>query len=782
MLEDVEVKSRPRIRRLGDTLSYDVGSFAHQEDRSIGDVIRRIPGMEVSESGQIKYQGKTISNFYIDGDDLLDDRYAIGTRTIPHHMVKDIQVLNNHEHLKVLKNKRFSDQVAVNLVIKEDAKLQLTGQAKLGIGLPEQYDSEINTMLFNKKYKMLNVLNGNNVGRDLTSDLIGYNQASIFSKLGTSSVNNLLSLGTVGPPPIPQQQYYFNNTGALNTNNLFNFKNNLQLKSNVQALNDKDRSSFQGNTAYYSEGDTISFDELQHSEVKKFMSAIRLTATKNVEKLYLNNILSLEYENQSGTASLTSNSNLVNQRKNHSIRGIVNQLSLVPELKNKSIMELNWTFNYGNKPQHLIIAPGVFSEVLNAGQQYASTQQQIEVPSLYNSLSAAYRISKFKIRQFYEIGMTNDRQHLQSDLLLKQADTAPFYSSTQQGNDMTWLRNKYYINAQYELKKDRFEALLSLPLAYQTTSFEDPGFALDQHRSDLLFNPVFKAKMKISEQDDLNVNYSYNNIFGGITNVYRGLLVRNYRMLSQNQSDINQTNNHTAGLQYNYNRILKMVFLNAGINYTQSTSNTIISARVTDNITEEILVPMDNTVNTWSSYIGFDKYLFSLASTVKLKASWSLSDYNQLFNAQLLPFQNSSYSLQPSLEAKIWRNYNLSYSGNITWSASHQKSNSPEDARKLTSISQNIGLPISPIKNTHLRFSLRHHYTHQAEMQQINYVFFDFFARYRIQKWKTDLELDMTNLANIKKFQTYYISSNIAMNNQYELRGRMAIVKMIFNL
>lgn len=75
------MKSRPRIRRLGDTLSYEVNSFAKDENRSIGDVLKRLPGTEVSESGGIKYQGKSISKFYIDGDDLLEDRYNIGTRT-----------------------------------------------------------------------------------------------------------------------------------------------------------------------------------------------------------------------------------------------------------------------------------------------------------------------------------------------------------------------------------------------------------------------------------------------------------------------------------------------------------------------------------------------------------------------------------------------------------------------------------------------------------------------------------------------------------------------------
>src|SRR3546814_12824700 len=80
-LSEVEIKSKPIIRNIGDTLSYNIDSFAKNEDRSISDVIKRLPGMEVNENGKIKFNGQDISNLYIDGDDLLDEKYALGTRS-----------------------------------------------------------------------------------------------------------------------------------------------------------------------------------------------------------------------------------------------------------------------------------------------------------------------------------------------------------------------------------------------------------------------------------------------------------------------------------------------------------------------------------------------------------------------------------------------------------------------------------------------------------------------------------------------------------------------------
>ena len=69
LLKEVTVKA-DRIREQGDTITYNVGSFAQSQDRSIGDVLKRMPGIDVSQSGKIQYQGEDINKFYIEGSDL----------------------------------------------------------------------------------------------------------------------------------------------------------------------------------------------------------------------------------------------------------------------------------------------------------------------------------------------------------------------------------------------------------------------------------------------------------------------------------------------------------------------------------------------------------------------------------------------------------------------------------------------------------------------------------------------------------------------------------------
>lgn len=782
LLEDVEVKSRPAMRRMGDTLAYNVEAFAQEEDRSIGDVIARLPGMEVTESGQIKYQGKAISNFLIDGDDLLKDKYAIGNRTIPHDMVKDVQVMENHEQLKVMKGKRYSDDVAVNLIIKEDAKLKLTGQAKVGAGLPHQYDSEVNTILFNKKVKTLNALSGNNVGRDFTGEMVGFNQENSLARMGTSAINNLLSLGTVGAPPIAPSHYYFNNSVYLNSNYLINGKKDWQYKINLQTLYDQSTREFAGNTTFLNEQEDIYFDENQNSELKKFLTSLRLSANKNVDKKFVNNHLTLDYANERGTAAISSNDNSFDIRRNHQIWGFSNRLQYVPELKNKNVIEINWFMNYAEKPQEMILNPGIYPTLLHDGSAYQSTRQHVSVPQFFTNASTGYRLTKGLIKQSYSVGFSLENQHLQShiDLVEEGAVVMPTADST--ANDMQWLRSRTSLNAQYEWKSRRFQSRLSLPLTYQDTRFTDHEYQLDERKDQILFNPSFNMTHRVNREDELSANYMFSNNFGNIANVYRGMIVMNYRSISNNDSDIFETQSHNVSANYKLSRALKLLTANWGISYSKRNMNTIAAQIVSNNITQTVLVPMDNQTNNLSLSAGLDKYIFDWASTVKLQTSWSIADANQLFNEDLLRFQNRNFTLRPSIEAKIYKGFKFSYTASGSWFSTRQKDGLDHLDRDVFQASQNLGFPINLYKKVNLRFSARHLYTRQPGMEDINYLFFDTFARYRLSKPDIDLELNLTNLANIKRFETYSITSNMMTHNQYQLRGRMVVLKAVFNL
>jgi hypothetical protein len=298
----------------------------------------------------------------------------------------------------------------------------------------------------------------------------------------------------------------------------------------------------------------------------------------------------------------------------------------------------------------------------------------------------------------------------------------------------------------------------------------------------VLINPNLKARWQVSQEDYFQFNYQFAQDIGNIEDIYRGAVLRNYRMLSQNNAALNESKKHTFNLNYNLARTLKVLFANAGISYSRSLSNTILSSVIKNNITENILVNMDNLQERWSSQIGFDKYIFPLASTLKLKGSISHFKYNQLLNNALVPIRSMSYLFQPSIEAKVFKSYNISYSGLFNWSRSKQQGLDNTIQNKTTTMMHNIGFPTSPFKNGFMRLNLRNLATFQTNMKNASYTFIDFFTRYKVNKWKMDFELEMNNLANIKNYRTYLMTANMISQNEFELRGRTILLRTVFNL
>ncbi|WP_028295767.1 carboxypeptidase-like regulatory domain-containing protein [Olivibacter sitiensis] len=785
-LSEVQVKSRPRIESRGDTLSYDVESFAQAEDRSIGDVIRRMPGVEVAESGQISYNGRTISNLYIHGDDLMDGRYGLATKAITKDMIKSVDIMQHHQPIKVLQNKTYTDNVAMNLVLKDENSLKLSGQAMLGGGLPEQYDAALNTMLFNKKFKMLNSAKANNSGVDYRGDFEQFGLSGFLSGVGNTRPGALLSAGTAGNPDLPRRNYYLNNSGVINANNLVNTKGGLQLKSNIQGFLDRNTLNYTSRVDNYLAGDTIRYDELQRAVRKPFQVNTSLTAMANKESYFLNDKLSLNFSGEGNSSYMDFNGEAFDQRLRERTRDISNDLAFTPALKNRDIVDLRWYANYYNSPQRLYVGSGLNADILNGGLPYAAISQYAETPTFFSNASAAYRITRHLIKQSYQLGVMNERQRLNSDLDLAQPDGTVTDYAGDVGNALRWARDRAYLNASYELKKGKWEANLSLPLIAQRIRYSQDEYGLDERKDQFFLNPNARLKYFLNAEDYLQANYMYSNNVGNISGVYRGTVLTNYRSLRANDAELQETNTSGTGLYYNFQRSITMLFANAGINYSRVSVNSILASELTDNVQRTVLLPYQNDQSTLSANAGISKYLFGLGTTASLKSSWGRTRYNQFINGQMLPFNNDALSATLGLESKFFGSVSLSYSGTGTWNTSRQLSTdgSPGNAldNRMRRLDQNASLGYSPARGLFLTARARHIQATQANAADISYLFTDANVRYKVSKWRTDLELDLTNLANVRDYEVFSLSSNRFSVNRYEIRGRMAILRATFNL
>lgn len=171
MLKEVQIRSG-RVWGRQDTLKYDLTRFASSKDRNVSDVLKKLPGINVEENGTIKYNGKAISNLYVEGMDVSGGRYNQINNNLKADAVQAAEVIEGHQPIKSLRGKTFTDDVALNLKLKPEVRSKwiYTVMAGGGYGEKALYDASFNALQLSRNRQTVYTYKANNTGRNLFSD------------------------------------------------------------------------------------------------------------------------------------------------------------------------------------------------------------------------------------------------------------------------------------------------------------------------------------------------------------------------------------------------------------------------------------------------------------------------------------------------------------------------------------------------------------------------------------------------------------------------------------
>jgi hypothetical protein len=528
-LKSVTIKnSRPVLRTSGDTLSYRVSDFSGAQDRVIGDVIKRLPGISVATDGTISYNGKTISNLYIGGDNLLDDKYNIATGTIPQGVVDQVQVIENHQPVKMLQNKVKSDDVALNLTIKKDARLQLVGQESVGAGLPGNYDLDLNAMMFKDKYKAINYIKGNNTGTDVQNDLLSHNLSSYLDRLNNDKPATVLSLGTAGTPDLAENRYLFDESGMLSLNNLVNFKKGEQLKINLAYIHDRQRQDYSEQTEVFLPGNTVQYNETENNTFRPDILHSQLTFNVNKDRHYFNDALITDFSHKVYSSGLTANGVPVNQNFSDNTLDFSNEFNLMAPAGSNNIIELYSYTEHFSEPETRSIQPNFNPDIFNDDKGYSQLVQTVNVPTWFTNNYFSFKIPADYITQSYRAGFVAQSQQLTSDLDVTQFNNLSNPESDSSANRLNWLRKKVFAEAAYDLPGKILKANLVLPVSVQQIGYMDNLYGLDEALRRYYFNPQLRVKYQVSTENYVNFLYRFRNTSGNIQDVYHGYILKDY--------------------------------------------------------------------------------------------------------------------------------------------------------------------------------------------------------------------------------------------------------------
>jgi hypothetical protein len=161
LLGVAEIKGNSQgISISGDTLRYNLKNYTDGYEENLGDVINKLPGMEVSDQGQISYKGRRVNKLLIEGKDVLNNQHKIANTGIQADQLEALEVIENFQEFG---NSSFSgDEVALNIRLKKDYLGNWTGNIENQVGVENKFNSALNLLNIKDNFSVTSFVRANN--------------------------------------------------------------------------------------------------------------------------------------------------------------------------------------------------------------------------------------------------------------------------------------------------------------------------------------------------------------------------------------------------------------------------------------------------------------------------------------------------------------------------------------------------------------------------------------------------------------------------------------------
>lgn len=162
----VGVKTAVTVKE--DTIEYNADTYKTQANAVVEDLLKRMPGVEVSADGKITANGKEVKRILIDGKEFFSDDPTMASKNIPADMVNKLQVIDRKSDLARLTGvDDGEDETVINLTIKRGMNNGWFGTVTAGYGTDNRYVGNVIANYFNNGNQFTftgNANNTNNVG------------------------------------------------------------------------------------------------------------------------------------------------------------------------------------------------------------------------------------------------------------------------------------------------------------------------------------------------------------------------------------------------------------------------------------------------------------------------------------------------------------------------------------------------------------------------------------------------------------------------------------------
>ncbi|WP_375416623.1 hypothetical protein [uncultured Hymenobacter sp.] len=785
-LKEVTVQGAP-ITRQGDTLSYKVAAFSNKQDRVISDVLRKMPGIEVAGDGQISYEGRPISSFNIEGQNLLEGRYTMASDNLPANAVQSVQVLENHQPIRALDGKIRPEAAALNIKLKK--KVTATGQARLGAGVGNTptsalWNANVSPMLFTKKQQLIDTYQTNNTGQDVATELKPLTLSDLQQRSESSNQKpDLTRIQGLGQPPVAANRYLFNQVHLLSANHLVSLSKDNQLRVNASYLHDAQRQRGSSRTFYYlPDNQTVTLTEEKFNRLYFNSLQADLAFIKNVKTYYLKNTLSLDgrWDSQRGDVFRAEEGVEIRQAARNPFGAVTNRLGLVrPWGVGRTVQASSLVF-YTNSPQQLVVNPGPFAEALTDGAAYDEARQRAQLGSFFTSNSLGLTISRRQLAYSGTVGFSQEVQQLAATLETAPAPE-PAATDALLRNNLHWARGRYYLQPEISYKAESWNASLEVPVSYYDFRARDAALAAGQRLQVVVAEPRLSLRRDLGALWYAAAGAGLSNRFGEIGQLNYGYILRDYRTLQRSDAPLPRSQGQSYNVGLYFKNPLKSLFFNASYSFSSTLNNQLISSVVgTNGALTTVALDQDNRRLTHSLVSSVSKFISPWKTNLSLQIVGSASQQPQVLNEVLARTRSQSLttSFKASVSAFEWGS--LEYNASLTALRS-RVADAPAQPLVLLQDHHAV-LSVFPVGRHQVSLAADY-YASQGPSPTVRAVFADLTYRYVLPTArKIDLEVRWSNVFDTRQYQYSYVSQFILAQSTYQLRPAQVLASVRLSL
>jgi len=797
-LDTVELTYEMPVTIKGDTLIYNADSFKNGTERKLEDVLKKLPGVEINDDGQIEVEGKVVSKVMVEGKDFFDGDSKLATKNIPANAVDKIEVLKNHADVGQLSGvQNNQDNIALNIKLKDGKKNFWFGTVTAGGGTSddtELYLVQPKLFYYSPEYSVNFIGDLNNIGevaftrRDYFNFTGGFKNPSRQSGTNISLGNNDLGFLTLQNNKAKDINTKF---GAAN----FSFAPNKALDLSGFGIFSSSRIDLQENNSvvYNDQFNSTTPNEFtqNNTEQKSDLAMLKLSA-----KYKPNSNNQLDYDILGRTSKETQYQNTVS-----SVLGRIDQ---VEETNPYSINQnLNYYYTLDEKNifslevQHLLQDEDPFyNAILEDKASYTTTANELGLEHTQSNYNIAqekrvksnqldakldyWNIINDKSNINITVGNLYSSQKFDTNLFQFLDDgtinnPTPTYNNGLDTNETKYTFNDAYVGLHYRFIAGKFTFTPGVSGHAYSAKNEQFGTTYTDNFFRVL--PDFNTRIQLKKSENININYSMKTNFTDVSQLARGIVMNNYNSFFSGESTLESSLSHNVNLSYfsfnmfNYTNVFANINYNKNINGIRTISD------------PQSIIRTNTPYNS-----NFDDESVSASGRIqrtfgKLRATasgnFSYSKYTNFFG--LTPSENENYT--QGYRAQLRTNFKTA--PNVEFSYRHNITDSDLGTSRSKSFTKAPSINFDALIWKVLTFKTDFTYNEFSNDlgAKNSYEFWDASLAYRKdQDSKWEFELKASNLLDTKSQNNTNASEYSISTAEYYIQPRYLTARIIYSL